>query len=59
MTMLARKFDAYGEALPDAAANREPASSASALLSRVGQYAFWLLVAVIVFARIIYDPWVA
>ena len=57
--MLARKFDAYGEALPDTAANREPASSASVLLSRIGQYAFWLLVAVVVFARIIYHPWVA
>jgi hypothetical protein len=59
MAMLARKFDAYGEMLPDAAGAREPASAASAFLSRVGQYAFWLLVIVIVLARIVYHPWLA
>jgi hypothetical protein len=57
--MLARKFDAYGEVLPEAAGAREQASTASAFLSRIGQYAFWLLVLVIVFARILYHPWIA
>jgi hypothetical protein len=57
--MRARKFDAYGEVLPDAAGTRQPESTASAFLSRMGQYAFWLLVIVIVLARIVYHPWVA
>jgi hypothetical protein len=55
--MLTEKFDAYGEVLPDAArGNREAARSASAVLSRIGQSLFWLLVVVIVSARIIYYP---
>ena len=55
--MLTEKFDAYGEVLPDPArGKREAARSASALLSRVGQYIFWLLVIIIVSARIIYYP---
>ena len=57
--MRARKFDAYGEVLPDAAGTRQPERTASAFLSRMGQYAFWLLVIVIVLARIVYHPWVA
>jgi hypothetical protein len=52
--MLTEKFDAYGEVLPDAAAGRE--GSASAVLSRIGQSLFWLLVVMIVSARIIYYP---
>jgi hypothetical protein len=55
--MLTEKFDAYGEVLPGPArASREAAKPASAVLSRVGQYVFWLLVVVIVSARIIYYP---
>lgn len=55
--MLTEKFDAYGEVLPDAArGRREAARSASVALSRFGQYAFWLLVIIIVSARIIYYP---
>jgi hypothetical protein len=59
MAMLARKFDAYGEVLPESAGVREQSSTASAYLSRIGQYAFWLLVVVIVFARIVYHPGIA
>jgi hypothetical protein len=55
--MLTDKFDAYGEALPDAAAGkREAGKAASVALSRVGQYVFWLLVVVIVSARIMMYP---
>jgi hypothetical protein len=55
--MLTEKFDAYGEVLPDAARDgREAANGASRVLGRVGQYVFWLLVVVIVSARIIYYP---
>ena len=57
MMMLTEKFDAYGEALPDAARDeREAAETVSVVLSRIGQYAFWLLVIVIVSARVIYYP---
>ena len=55
--MLTEKFDAYGEALPDAARDgREAANGTSRILGRVGQYVFWLLVLVIVSARVIYYP---
>ena len=55
--MLIEKFDAYGEVLPDAAGDKpETATAAPAMLGRVGQYAFWLLVAIIVSIRIIYYP---
>jgi hypothetical protein len=55
--MLIEKFDAYGEVLPEAARNnREAAKPASVVLNRLGQYVFWLLVVVIVSARIIYYP---
>ncbi len=55
--MLGEKFDAYGELLPDLARDgREAASAPSAMLNRIGQYVFWLLVIVIVSARIIYYP---
>jgi hypothetical protein len=56
-TMLTEKFDAYGEVLPDAARDsREAANGTSRVLGRVGQYVFWLLVVVIVSARVIYYP---
>jgi hypothetical protein len=55
--MLTEKFDAYGEVLPDAArSKRDAAGPASAVLSRIGQSLFWLLVVMIVSARIIYYP---
>jgi len=55
--MLTEKFDAFGEVLPDVARDkREAGTTASAALSRIGQYVFWLLVIVIVSARIIYYP---
>jgi len=51
------KFDAYGEVLPEAARDqREASQSTSAVLSRIGQYVFWLLVILIVSARVIYYP---
>ncbi len=55
--MLTEKFDAYGEVSPVTARDgREPGKTASATLNRAGQIAFWLLVVVIVFARIIWYP---
>jgi hypothetical protein len=55
--MLTEKFDAYGEAFPDAArATGEAATNTPAVLSRIGQFVFWLLVVIIVSARIIYYP---
>jgi hypothetical protein len=54
--MLTRKFDAYGGVLPEAAGNRAPPGAASAFVSRAGLYTFWLLVFVIVTARIAYYP---
>jgi hypothetical protein len=57
LAMLTEKFDAYGEVSPAAARGaREPARPASAALNRAGQIAFWLLVVVIVSARIIWYP---
>jgi hypothetical protein len=55
--MRIEKFDAYGEVLPDAGrGRREAATAASGVLSRIGQSAFWLLVVVIISARVIYSP---
>jgi hypothetical protein len=54
--MSSEKYDAYGEALPDASEGRREAATASVLLSRIGQVVFWLLVIAIVAARIIYYP---
>ena len=57
MTMLTEKFDAYGDVLPDVARDeREAPKTASAVLSRIGLYAFWLLVIVIVSARVVFYP---
>jgi hypothetical protein len=57
IAMLTEKFDAYGEVSPAAARDaREPARTGSATLGRAGQYAFWLLVVIIVSARIIWYP---
>jgi hypothetical protein len=54
MAMPTEKFDAYGEVLPEV--EREAGRPASLILGRVGQSLFWLLVIVIVSARIIYFP---
>ena len=55
--MLTRKFDAYGETLPEVIhGNGEDNRTVSAVVGRIGQYAFWALVGVIVAARIIYYP---
>lgn len=55
--MLTDKFDAYGEELPGAPrGKREAARGASAFLGRLGQYVFWLLVVMIISARIIFYP---
>jgi len=54
--MSIEKYDAYGEALPDAPVGRREGTAASVLLGRIGQIVFWLLVVTIVTARIIYYP---
>jgi hypothetical protein len=51
---MTEKFDAYGEVLPEG--ERESASHASAMINRVGQSVFWLLVVMIVSARILFYP---
>jgi hypothetical protein len=52
--MSTEHFEPYGEHLPVLRpAGREP-RTASAILSAVGQFSFWLLVVVIVFARMFY-----
>jgi hypothetical protein len=57
MTMLTEKFDAYGEVLPAAPRDgRETGRTASAVLGRVGQLVFWLLVIAVVAARVIWYP---
>lgn len=55
--MLTEKFDAYGGVLPDAArGKRDAAGTASVVLGRIGQCVFWLLVIIIVSARVLYYP---
>ena len=54
--MSSEKYDAYGEALPDAPGGRREGIATSVLLGRIGQVVFWLLVVTIVAARIIYYP---
>jgi hypothetical protein len=54
--MSSEKYDAYGEALPEAPDRRSEGTAASVLLGRIGQAVFWLLVITIVAARIIYYP---
>lgn len=52
--MSTEKFDPYGEPLPEAGSGTRKQPKASAILSAVGQYGFWLLVLVIVLTRIAY-----
>ena len=54
--MLADKFDAYGEVLPDGSRSKRETGVAATALGRLGQYAFWLLVVVIVSVRIMVYP---
>ncbi|MGC2813206.1 MAG: hypothetical protein WA303_22925 [Bradyrhizobium sp.] len=57
--MLTEKFDPYGEVSPATARENRKAArieSASVALDRAGQVAFWLLVVVIVSARVIWYP---
>ena len=53
--MSTEKYEPFGEPLPgNGSAVREQPRAASAILSAVGQYSFWLLVVIIVFTRIAY-----
>ena len=52
--MSIQEFEPYGEPLPGAASDERQPNAASVILSAVGQYTFWLLVVVIVLARIWY-----
>jgi hypothetical protein len=56
MTMLTEKFDAYGAVLPEAARGKREPGAEPAVLGRIGQSIFWLLVILIVSARIIWYP---
>jgi hypothetical protein len=47
-------FEPYGEPLPEMGSGKREQPKVSAILSAVGQYSFWLLVIVIVLARIAY-----
>ena len=53
--MLTEKFDAYGEVLPAAARDGREAGR-TAVLGRVGQAVFWLLVVAVVAARVAWYP---
>jgi hypothetical protein len=55
--MLTEKFDAFGEAMPDALRSKSEASSPARLIvGRIGRCVFWLLVATIVAARVTCYP---
>jgi hypothetical protein len=59
IAMSTETFDPYGEVSPDTARENRKAArmeSASVALDRAGQVAFWLLVVVIVSARVIWYP---
>ena len=51
--MSIEKFDPYGSVLPaNPRDEAEPRTAASMVLTRVGQYVFWLLVILVVACRI-------
>jgi hypothetical protein len=52
--MSTETFEPYGEPLPELGSRTRAPPKVSAILSAVGQYSFWLLVIVIVCARIAY-----
>lgn len=55
--MLVERFDPFGEVLPSGTEDRVGSSGVtSGRLARVGQIAFWVIVAVVVFARMTYFP---
>jgi hypothetical protein len=54
--MRTEKFDAYGEVLPATERGKREAAAAAPILSRVGLGVFWLLVVLIISARIIFYP---
>jgi hypothetical protein len=58
IAMPTETFDPYGEVSPDTARDNRRArmESASVVLDRAGQFVFWLLVVVIVSARVIWYP---
>jgi hypothetical protein len=57
IAMLTEKFDAFGEAMPDALSlNNGAPSPASRIVGWIGRCVFWLLVVTIVAARITYYP---
>ena len=59
IAMPTETFDPYGEVSPETARENRRAArieSASVVLDRAGQFVFWLLVVVIVSARVIWYP---
>jgi hypothetical protein len=58
IAMPTETFDPYGEVSPDTARENRRArmGSASVVLDRAGQVMFWMLVVVIVSARVIWYP---
>ncbi len=58
IAMPTETFDPYGEVSPDTARDDRKAKMelASVMLDRAGQFVFWMLVVVIVSARVIWYP---
>jgi hypothetical protein len=56
MPEAAMQLDASSERLANAGRDKREASTAPAGRARIGQYAFWLLIVVIVSARMLYHP---
>lgn len=57
LAMLTEKFDAFGEAMPDALRSQNEASTpVLGHIGRIGLFVFWLVVVAIVAARITCYP---
>ena len=55
--MLTEKFDAFGEATPDAVrSENETSTPVAGNVGRIGPYVFWLVVVAIIAARITCYP---
>jgi hypothetical protein len=54
--MLMDNYDAFGGRSPHTGLAKREASNTSAGIARAGRYAFWLLIVVIVGARIVWYP---
>ncbi|HKO73215.1 MAG TPA: hypothetical protein VJV58_19975 [Bradyrhizobium sp.] len=55
--MLTEKFDAFGEAMPDAVrSENETSTPVAGNVGRIGPYVFWLVVVAIIAARITCYP---